>query len=606
LQEEAEKLYIGCERFDLLNKFYQANNQWTKAVEVAELQDRIHLRTTYYNYAKHLEITGNISGAINNYEKSETQRFEVPRMLLDEPQQLESYILKHKDKELRKWWAQYMESTSEMETALQFYEAARDNLSLVRVYCYCGNLEKAAEICNETGDRAACYHLARQFENQENIKDAIHFYTRAQCYSNAIRLAKEHGLDNELMNLALLSSSKDMLDVARYYEGIPNMQDKAVMLYHKGGNVTKALELCFHTQQFAALQVIAEDLDENTDPEMIDKCAEFFMEHGQYDKAVDLFIVGKKFPQALELCLAHNVTITEELAEKMTLPKGEENRTTMLERIAECAMQQGSYHLATKKFTQAGNKMKAMKALLKSGDTEKIIFFAGVSRQREIYVMAANYLQSLDWRKDPEIMKNIIGFYTKGRALDLLAGFYDACAQVEIDEYQNYDKALGALGEAYKCIAKAKMKNVIEQEEKINFLKSRIGLVKKFVQARRAYEENPEEAIKGCQLLLEEPDLETAVRIGDVYGLIIEYYARQQNHSKAYSFMEDMRQRVPTVNMAYYVNMKTIEAVHKSLGIPLGRGMGAEREIKAGLDEDEGEEVEEEVEEEIFNGHDGY
>lgn len=44
--------------------------------------------------------------------------------------------------------------------------------------------------------------------------------------------------------------------------------------------------------------------------------------------------------------------------------------------------------------------------------------------------MAANYLQSLDWRKDPEIMKNIIAFYTKGRALDSLASFYDACAQV--------------------------------------------------------------------------------------------------------------------------------------------------------------------------------
>ena len=71
-----------------------------------------------------------------------------------------------------------------------------------------------------------------------------------------------------------------------------------------------------------------------------------------------------------------------------------------------------------------------MKALLKSGDTEKIVFFAGVSRQKEIYVMAANYLQSLDWRKDPEIMKNIIGFYTKGRALDSLASFYEACAQV--------------------------------------------------------------------------------------------------------------------------------------------------------------------------------
>ena len=72
----------------------------------------------------------------------------------------------------------------------------------------------------------------------------------------------------------------------------------------------------------------------------------------------------------------------------------------------------------------------AMRVLLKSGDTEKIVFFAGVSRQKEIYIMAGNYLQSLDWRKNPDIMKNIIGFYTKGRALDLLAGFYQACAQV--------------------------------------------------------------------------------------------------------------------------------------------------------------------------------
>lgn len=46
--------------------------------------------------------------------------------------------------------------------------------------------------------------------------------------------------------------------------------------------------------------------------------------------------------------------------------------------------------------------------------------------------MAANYLQSLDWRKDPDVMKNIIAFYTKGRALDSLANFYDACAQVGI------------------------------------------------------------------------------------------------------------------------------------------------------------------------------
>ena len=48
----------------------------------------------------------------------------------------------------------------------------------------------------------------------------------------------------------------------------------------------------------------------------------------------------------------------------------------------------------------------------------------------------------------------------------------------------------------------------------------------------RSYEDNPEEAMKQCQILLEEPDIETAVRIGDVYGIMIEHLAREQNYSK--------------------------------------------------------------------------
>lgn len=83
-----------------------------------------------------------------------------------------------------------------------------------------------------------------------------------------------------------------------------------------------------------------------------------------------------------------------------------------------------------------------MKALLRSGDTEKIVFFAGVSRQKEIYMMAANYLQTLDWHSDPEIMKNIINFYSKAQAQESLAAFYETCAQIEIDEYRDYEKAL--------------------------------------------------------------------------------------------------------------------------------------------------------------------
>ncbi|XP_042554090.1 intraflagellar transport protein 140 homolog isoform X1 [Dipodomys spectabilis] len=599
--EDAEQLYKRCQRYDLLNKFYQASDQWQKAVEVAELHDRIHLRTTYYNYARHLEASAHCGLALSYYEKSDTHRFEVPRMLAEDLQSLELYINKMKDRTLWRWWAQYLESQAEMNSALHYYELAQDYFSLVRIHCFQGNIQKAAEIANETGNWAASYHLARQYESQEDVRQAVYFYARAQAFNNAIRLCKENNLDDQLMNLALLSSPEDMIEAARYYEEKGEQMDRAVMLYHKAGHFSKALELAFATQQFAALQLIAEDLDEKSDPALLARCSDFCIEHKQFEKAVDLLLAAKKYQEALQLCVDQNMTITEEMAEKMTVSKDskeltEESRRELLEQIANCCMRQGHYHLATKKYTQAGNKLKAMRALLKSGDTEKIVFFAGVSRQKEIYIMAANYLQSLDWRKEPEIMKNIISFYTKGRALDLLAGFYDACAQVEIDEYQNYDKAHGALTEAYKCLSKAKAKSPLDQETKLAQLQSKMTLVKRFIQARRNYTEDPKESVRQCELLLEEPDLDSTIRIGDVYGFLVEHHVHRQEHQMAYKYLEEMRKRLPSANMSYYVDQRTVDAVHQALGLPLSR-IVPER-IRHNSMEDH-KEVDEEVVEEV-------
>lgn len=597
LYDEAEELYRACNRYDLLNELYQASNKWQKAIECAETSDRIHLRTTYYNYGKYLESIGDESGAIEHYERSDTNRYEVPRMMFEEGEheKLENYINKNKDKTLHKWWAQYMESIGEMESALHYYEMSQDYLSMVRVHCFCDNMKRAAEICNDTGDKAASYHLARQCDSNGDIKNAIHYFSRAHAYSNAIRLAKENELDQELMNLALLSTPQDMLDCARYFEGKEGMEDKAVMLYHKGGSASKAIDLAFKTEQFGALQLISEDLDESADPTVLKKCAEFFIEHDQFDKAVNLLVVSGQTEEAIQMCLEHHIPITEDLAEKMSLPKDHpdsKRRVLVLEKLAECAYRQGSYHIATKKFTQAGNKMKAMKSLLKSGDTEKIIFFAGVSRQKEIYVMAANYLQSLDWRADTDIMKHIIGFYTKGRALETLSSFYDACAQIEIQEYQNYDKAFGALTEAYKSLAKAKVKNTKQQEEQLNNIKTRVTIVKKFIQAKKSYQDSPEEAIQSLELLINDPDTEMSIRIGDVYSPVIQHNAAVQNYNKAYELIEDMRNRYPTLKLHHYVNMGMLEKIHKAVGVPLHE---AQNGMMDGDDDEEQEVMEEEI-----------
>ena len=71
--------------------------------------------------------------------------------------------------------------------------------------------------------------------------------------------------------------------------------------------------------------------------------------------------------------------------------------------------------------------------------------------------------------------------------------------------------------------------------------------------------------------------------------------------------MEELRQRIPTVNMAYYVDIRTIEAIHSALGVPLGRGVGAEvlrgSEGAGGGSGEEGSEGEDSVGEEVEEGY---
>lgn len=44
---------------------------------------------------------------------------------------LENYIMKSKEPQLFKWWAQYLESQGDTEEALRYYEMAKDYVSLV-------------------------------------------------------------------------------------------------------------------------------------------------------------------------------------------------------------------------------------------------------------------------------------------------------------------------------------------------------------------------------------------------------------------------------------------------------------------------------------------
>merc|ERR1719240_109586 len=266
-----------------------------------------------------------------------------------------------------------------------------------------------------------------------------------------------------------------------------------------------------------------------------------------------------------------------------------QKRTDVLLKLAEVCKRQNSFHLACKKYTQAGDKLKAMKCLLKSGDTEKITFFAGVSRTKEIYILAANYLQTLDWHSDPEIMRNIVSFYTKAKAQEQLSAFYDACAQVEIDEYRDYEKALNALTESLSYLNKARGLN---KEQKVTSLQQRIKHVEAFVGARKMVKTDPEQMVKLCHELLEQADVESAIRVGDVYALMVEWFYSQRQMEQAYTLIEQMRSR--SIILSPYLDHEMVHAIYTSMGLPVATDPSPAP--GQGGDEDA---VEEQVEDEI-------
>ncbi|KAG1665494.1 hypothetical protein FOA52_009755 [Chlamydomonas sp. UWO 241] len=571
--EDAKKMYIAADRYDLLNRLFRASGHWDKALEVAEKNDRIHLKSTHYAYAQHLEKTGEFDSALAHYEQAGAASIEVPRMYFEihEMEKLEAYIKKKgiDDKELTLWWARYCESLEDKDKAYELYESVGDVLSVVRIMCYSGKFTAACEEVERQGDPAAAFHLARQYEAQERIPDAIKYYTQAKRFSHGVRLAKKYELDSDLMNLALKSTPLVMIDAADYLNE-RGEHDKAATLYMKGGKLSKAVEMCFAAKLFDVLQHIAEHLEANDDPGLFMRCSEFFLQHGEFEKAVKMLIAANQYTRALEMCIEQEVVITDDMAEAMTPSKdvmSAEERNLTLQRIAKVAKRQGSWQLAAKKYTQAGEKVKAMKALLRSGDTEKIVFFAGVSRHKDIYMMAANYLQTLDWHSNPEIMKNVIQFYSKAQAMDNLAAFYEACAQIEIDEYRDYEKALQALHEAGKYLSKSKSEDMGEKSAHLN---QRVALIERFVTARGLITTDAKGAISICnEVLMSAPTdsdaSESGVRVGDVFALMIEYWYEAKNAGEAYKLVDAMRGR--GIAVGPYLDQRMVEEIHKALGL---------------------------------------
>jgi len=160
-------------------------------------------------------------------------------------------------------------------------------------------------------------------------------------------------------------------------------------------------------------------------------------------------------------------------------------------------------------------------------------------------------------------MKTIISFYQKAKSFESLANFYDACAQVEIDEYRDYEKALGAMKEAMRQLEKSQ---AADKEVKLSLMRKRVTVIEKFVQARESLNSNDSStAMTICDQLVDTPGVEEAIRLGDVFAQLIEHYFYKNNFQDAYKYLEKMKKK--NIIVTPYLDPQIVDDIYKGVGI---------------------------------------
>ncbi|OUC47687.1 hypothetical protein D917_06733 [Trichinella nativa] len=478
------------------------------------------------------------------------------------------------------WWAQFLESRGQLDEAMKAYTKANDICSVIRILCHQGNAKEAISLAETTNDRSAYYQLARHFESTNAKDQALQFFISAEAYSSAIRLCKECGYETKMAELALKGSKSTMEDVAHYFECQSGKADVAVMLYCRvcgailfAGIYKKALDLAFRTEQLSALNLITAGLEGSQDLTMIEKCAQLLIKNQQYTKAVELLAHANQVK-----ILSFNCQIKIAILD-ITVRKGNSNlhgkprysngqfgefahpqrsnseRKKLLEQLADCCVRQGLYNSAAKKFIQSGCKIKAMKALIKSGDVEKVIFFANTARNKELYIIAGNYLQSLNWKQNGKVVEQIVQFYKKAQAQEQLISFYYIWAQTEIQENGNYEKAVEILRECLE-IFRQQVPNERDNEEKlISSIQNQLESIEQFLHLKKLYKVNQTEAIQFLEEMLRS-EKKIIIRLGDIYSLIIGYYLRQDSVEEVEHHLHQWLTREPKEKLDRYLEPK--------------------------------------------------
>lgn len=122
---------------------------------------------------------------------------------------------------------------------------------------------------------------------------------------------------------------------------------------------------------------------------------------------------------------------------------------------------------------------------------------------------------------------------------------------------------------------------------KQQLLEKRIEYLRQFCEARDLLTAGNGEAAAGiCDILISQPGVEEAIRLGDVFAQLIEYQVQKQNNvEKGYEYLEKMQKK--KIIITPYLDSSLIERIYRGMGLPLpNERQGNQNAFGDGIDED--------------------
>ncbi|XP_048482914.1 intraflagellar transport protein 140 homolog [Plutella xylostella] len=483
---EAEKLFSQAQRPDLVTRLKSAQDGGLAEITTgpSEGENVLLIKRAQHKLANLLWANGETGAALKLFEQAGTVVPHVPRMMTaqGQTQLLAQYVATSNDTQLILWWGHYLESVGDMDGALDAYARAKDFGEQTRLLCHMDRIEEAEKLCDK--DKAAMYQMARYLEMQpDKTESAVKMYLQAGIPTAAIRVASE-AQSWGLVRRAGGAGPAHALQAACALDAAGRSRD-AILMYQRAGKPHMALKLALSCGDTTALAQCVQSVG-RVEPALAQTVAARLRSAGQHAHAAAALAASGQYEEALDIVEADTSPLTEELSEQLAAPAGTRGRDALLRRLADVLGARSLYHQAAKRLAQAGDKAGAMRWLMRSGDVDRVATFAAASHDRTAQLMAADYLRRhADWRMRPDLTRHILQFYTKAKAYGKLAGFYAECAKTEVDEYENYPKALDALKEATKCLSKA---SDPETETQMIALQEQSTLLKRYIDVKKTLE----------------------------------------------------------------------------------------------------------------------